>query len=291
MNKPLIIYHGGCKDGFGAAWVARGVYPDAEFFAASYGKDELPDVTDRRVFILDFSYPRETLEKINKLVTTLRVLDHHATVQKDLEGLPYCTFDMNRSGISMTWDYFHTSAARPWIVNYVEDRDLWRWALPSSREINAYLQTLPYDFEKWDEVYGMRLDEVKKLGKEFMRVVNDRNTNNMGILLMKRRFAGYEDIPVINAPTEGISELMEMILQETGAPFAVGWRVRSDGRLSLSLRSIPEFDCSVIAKQLGGGGHKNAAGAEVHGAAAVFMLDDFLRIAQDGPEIPVPSER
>lgn len=37
-DKPLVIYHGGCWDGFCAAWLFRKAFPDAEFFPAQYGQ-------------------------------------------------------------------------------------------------------------------------------------------------------------------------------------------------------------------------------------------------------------
>lgn len=79
--------------------------------------------------------------------------------------------DQSRSGAQLAYDYFmgigpcttcKTSAGhadncpvggslyRPWIVDYVADRDLWRWKLPQSREINAYLRSIPQDFKAWD---------------------------------------------------------------------------------------------------------------------------------------------
>lgn len=45
--KPIVIYHGNCADGFGAAWVfSRSGYSDAEFHPGVY-QNAPPDVTGR----------------------------------------------------------------------------------------------------------------------------------------------------------------------------------------------------------------------------------------------------
>ena len=81
MN-PLVIYHGGCPDGFCAAWVAHRCYVEngqtPELYAARYG-DDPPDVVGREVLIVDFSYPRNVLESMAQQAKSIRLFDHHKT--------------------------------------------------------------------------------------------------------------------------------------------------------------------------------------------------------------------
>ena len=78
------------------------------------------------------------------------------SAQEALAGLPYAHFDMERSGAGMTWDAIHTDhdlhRERPWLVNYVEDRDLWRFKLPNSKEVNAYISSRKQTFEEWNKM-------------------------------------------------------------------------------------------------------------------------------------------
>src|SRR5665213_864100 len=156
--KPLCIYHGNCADGFTAAWAvhkAMGV-GDADYHPGVYGQ-EPPDVTGRDVIMVDFSYKRPVLEAMAAKARSILILDHHKTAAEDLSGLGYIPvqyddfvetndpaarvgviFDMERSGAQVTWDFFH-DAPRPLLVDYVGDRDLWRFAMPKSREVNAYV--------------------------------------------------------------------------------------------------------------------------------------------------------
>lgn len=43
MTKPLCIYHGGCDDGFAAAWcVRKALGDDVEFYPGVYQKHAYP---------------------------------------------------------------------------------------------------------------------------------------------------------------------------------------------------------------------------------------------------------
>src|SRR5262249_25358010 len=61
-----------------------------------------------------------------------------------------CVFDMERSGARLAWEYFFPEKDPPWLVNYVQDRDLWRWKLPHSREVSAFIASCSHDFQLWD---------------------------------------------------------------------------------------------------------------------------------------------
>src|SRR3990167_617523 len=103
MIKPLVIYHAGCWDGFCAAWVARKALGDIDTHPAHYGTKP-PDIKDRVVYVLDFSYPRETMDYIATNARRTVVLDHHKTAEAALDGLHQpesgidVWFDMTKSG-------------------------------------------------------------------------------------------------------------------------------------------------------------------------------------------------
>src|ERR1700755_107865 len=150
---PLIVYHGHCPDGFTAAWAAHRALkkPDLEpeLYVGEYGAEPPYDLArNRDVYVVDFSYKRPQLEQLRAAARNLLVLDHHKTAQADLEGLDYCVFDMNRSGAGITWDYFFGDfSPRALIVDYVEDRDLWRFKLPHSEEISLRIRLTPHTIE------------------------------------------------------------------------------------------------------------------------------------------------
>ena len=265
-KKELVVYHRNCKDGYCSAylwWKYMNTY--AEFKSAQYGEDpmRLEEFENRHVVILDFSYPREYLEKINQVALSLRVLDHHETARKELEGLPYCTFDMTKCGARLTWEeicrvngcpHKQLSAENPPLrVAYVEDGDLWKWELPYSKEINAALDSYPKFFDVWDK---MKLDSLKEDGKAILRyqgVEISRRTYNPTFSII----GGYE-VPCVNT-TVLISEILHELCREY--PFSAGFFVAGDEKIVYSLRSVEGgMDVSKIAKTYGGGGHPHAAG-------------------------------
>lgn len=268
--KPLVIYHANCWDGFCAAWVARMHLGEIEAIPAHYGSRP-PDVSGRHVYVLDFSYPRDVLIDMHARALGLLVLDHHATAKDALGGLDFCRFADDRSGGRLTWDHFQEweapdphSAARPWLVDYTEDRDLWRHALPQSREINAALRSYPLDFATWDSFDQEGPERFASEGAAILRAERQivdahvRNAHRIAIL-------GH-DVPCVNATTL-FSEIAGTLAQ--GEPFAVCYFDRADGKRQWSLRSRDGGeDVSVIAKQFGGGGHRNAAGFETEIPAA-----------------------
>lgn len=274
--RTLVIYHGGnCFDGFCAAWVLRWLHPDAEFVAANYGEPP-PDVTGRDVIVADFSYKRPVmLDLIHQARGNVTVLDHHKTAQAELAGievecyrdtldrLPTVVFDMTKSGGRLAWEWINRDGANgdpkdsaPWLVDYTEDRDLWRWALPFSREINAALRSYPLDFDGWDAM--ARRDPVEWLVPEGRAVLRceqqtvDAHVRNAGEI----ELAGHR-VLAVNATTL-TSEVAAALAADR--PFGVCWFDKADGRRVWSLRSRNGVDVSEIAKRFGGGGHPAAAG-------------------------------
>lgn len=257
--KTLCIYHGGCPDGFGAAYAVWKRFGDAvEFYPATHG-DPPPDVADRDVIMVDFSYKRPVLTEMLARCKSMIILDHHKTAKADLEGLddPKLTlvFDMDRSGAVITWEHFHPETPTPALMRTIQDRDLWQWKYPLSRPILTALDTYPQDFEVWD---GLDLDELADAGKH-MLVYYNSIVDEMVEKADMMQLDGYT-VPVINAPYFMASDLGNILAK--GHPFAVIYSVDARG-VRYSLRSAPDgVDVSEIAKSHGGGGHFHAAGFE-----------------------------
>lgn len=273
--KPLCIYHGNCADGFTSAWIVRKALSGNVDFHAGVYQDAPPDVSGRDVFIVDFSYKRPVLEAMGNVARSITVLDHHKTAAEDLRGLPTvpdwftiggmpmtgvtALYDMERSGAGITWDYFF-SGPRPTLVNHVEDRDLWRFALPNTREIQANVFSYPYDFKVWDELMARPIGELIEEGKAIERKHFKDINELVGVVTRRMTIGGYT-VPVANLPYTLTSDAGHKLAQ--GEPFAGCYWDTPTGRV-FSLRSTDDgMDVSAIAKQYGGGGHAHASGFRV----------------------------
>lgn len=277
-DDPLVIYHGGCHDGFTAAWLLHTAFPDATFIPATHG-DEPPDVSGKCVIIADFSYPRSVMERLAEAADQIIVLDHHESAEKELKELPYCVFDMTKSGGRLTYDWLigwsaipinnldewawikipGSNETIPWIVAYTEDRDLWKKELPGTDEINAALRSHPFDFEVWDSLARTQPETHWVEGKAIMRanrIVIENHKRHASLL----KIADWA-VPVVNA-TAFFSEIAGELA--VGQPFAARYFDTPEHRV-FSLRSEVGKGVNVaeVATRFGGGGHAGAAGFRI----------------------------
>ncbi len=250
----VVMYHAECSDGFGAAWALWKKFPSARFIPVKHGNSPPAGIAGRHVVIVDFSYPRETLEAMARETAGLQVLDHHITAEKALAGLPFAYFDQKKSGAVLAWEWAHTEPA-PWLLQYIQDKDLWDWALPASREINAALASYPYNFHVWDELRQVTLEAE---GRAILRYENEL----VGKIAVEAALVSFhnETVPAVQSAVL-TSQLGERL--SAGYPFCVIWHDR-DGRRYYSLRSREDgADVAAIATSYGGGGHTHAAGFSV----------------------------
>lgn len=232
------------------------------------------------MIFVDFSYKRPVLDAMASKANSILILDHHKTAAEDLADLPkpppfriweeaawngtlsrrlrmVALFDMNRSGAALAWNYF-VAADRPEFIEYIQDRDLWRKALPYGDEFTIALRSYPQDFAVWDRfVEGTGAALLIQEGHNIQRYYRLR------IEELKRHAypasLGGSTCWISNAPYFAASEVAGELCDKGGEFGACYFEVER-GRFQYSLRSRGEFDVSAIARRFGGGGHRNAAG-------------------------------
>lgn len=284
VQKKLCIYHGGCEDGFTAAWVVwRALGNAADFHPGRYGEAP-PDVTGRDVVIVDFSYKRSVICEMALKAKSILVIDHHKTAEEDLRdfspdaewrkgeadnlditeypGNVSAMFNMEHSGAALTWGVFFGGVPMPMIVRYTQDRDLWHHALPWTKEVNAWLKSFPHNMQTWT-MLAQTLERdpsiAIKEGNAICRV-HDKIVDELCALAVKKRIGEYE-VPVVNAPWQFASDVGNKICQ--GQPFAATYIDGPEGRQYSLCSAEDGVDVSEIAQKFGGGGHKHAAGYKV----------------------------
>lgn len=139
-----VLAHGGCPDGTGALVVAK-LYE--KWFRPNnpiqtgylfHGMD-VPSIQGESVAVFDFSFNKEVTERLLSEAKEFAVFDHHEGQKPILEQFPNnCTFDNDKSGVRLAWDFFFGSYPPEW-VHYIEDRDLWNWKYPGSRPFGSYI--------------------------------------------------------------------------------------------------------------------------------------------------------
>lgn len=313
MNSPVpvsILYHADCLDGFGAAYAAwRRFGEHAGYRPLHHGESPAEaDIAGHAVFILDFSFPPAKLESLAALAHRVVQIDHHVsalrpwadrltpqadgTLQFRHPTLPLqVIFRLDKSGARLAWEHFQPELPLPLALGHIEDIDLWRFALPGTREFCRALRQQPFSFAAWAELieqaatpesaaYRRLLDDGRAIERYYR---NEVERLAQGQLPMPARLRG-EPVDAlqarrhgratltdgescwlavtglaVNANTLFSSELGHRLAQQSGT-FGLTWQLAADGEVKASLRSEGEFDVSIIAARYGGGGHRNAAG-------------------------------
>jgi uncharacterized protein len=255
-SNTYVLYHGNCYDGFGSAWSAWKALGDrAHYIPVQYG-EEPPDLpVNAKVVIVDFSYSRQVLLEMRDRVADLTLLDHHITAKEDLAGLDFAVFDMNRSGAMLAWQFWHPLEPIPSLIAYIQDRDLWRFDLPFSREVFAALCSYSMDFHTWD---NLKIENLIEDGKAILRF-QERMVEHICDQAYFKEIAGFK-VPVVNATSAFSDVAHALCLRHRDAAFGAYYFDRKDHNRQWGLRSLGEFDVSKVAQKLGGGGHRNAAG-------------------------------
>jgi oligoribonuclease NrnB/cAMP/cGMP phosphodiesterase (DHH superfamily) len=269
MTTVKVLFHSygngkHCPDGFAAAYSAwKKLGDEAQYIPCEYQKPA-PEINEGdRVYLVDFSYPRDALLEMSK-IAEIKVLDHHKTAKEALLGLDFALFDMNKSGAQLAWEFWHDSPV-PDLINYVGDRDLWTKQLPHTEEVHRALQTFPQDFVVWDTLVSLPnyVDFMRRIGEPIYQS-HIKAVEELVESADWKELEGYKILCTNTSNYSLVSDALNLICKRTPeTPFAANYRPDKEGRIKFELRSVGDFDVSAIASSLGGGGHKNAAGCAV----------------------------
>lgn len=285
-NKDiLVIYHDKCIDGFGAVYAAWKKFgTTADYLPWNYERPatELPSMVGKDIYIVDFSFMPEQIEWMLKDANNITIIDHHKTLIDCVEDNGYCDdagvswpkldihYDLARSGAVLAWQFFHEEPV-PQLLLHIQDRDLWQFKLKGTKEICAALANTSIVERSWQH-WQFLIDAFDADDKEVMHSIY---ASGRAVIACQQELideciaqAGEPEIDgfgnkivTCNAPYSIASELGIRIAELNPDCIAVIWHASDkDKTVKHSLRSIGSVDCTPLAKQFGGGGHKNAAG-------------------------------
>ncbi len=183
MKKPLIIYHKGCPDGIAAAALFYEHFGESAEYHQGVYQEKLPDVDDRDVYLLDFSYKSKVIDILITYANRLTIIDHHSSALDDLYpfalhprvDMNFCS--LNKSGAMLAWEYLknckYTKRKNiPHIIPYIQDRDLWEFKLPFSKELSMAISSYESTIEQYVKWLSLTKHDMKHLindGKVIMR--------------------------------------------------------------------------------------------------------------------------
>lgn len=284
------IYHSVDLDGYCSAaivkkWHEQNTRSDKgelKLIGWNYGQP-IPELDGEPVIMVDVSFPPEVMLEVSKNCKGhLTWIDHHVSAIKDMcefmiDKPPFLTHvtDTKFAACELTWTYLFSSPP-PAAVQLLGMYDSWR----------------DEDKEKWNNVvmpfqYGMRsiCNSVNTFPMEYLEfkdilpLINTGDTilryqkqQNKGLcrLAFERKFKGLRAI-CINVSGEN-SQTFESAWDESKHDLMLAFYYNGNhDQYTVSLYSTkPEVDCSVLAKSMGGGGHKGAAGFQVKEFKTIF---------------------
>jgi uncharacterized protein len=268
----FVIYHANCSDGAWSAMAARKLLGDnATYYPASFG-NKAPDIKGKYVAICDFSYNKETMLNMIKDAKGLVVLDHHKTAEYDLKDIPskYKVFCMNHSGAYISWLYFNKESI-PRVVTLVEDFDIWKHEFVESKFLAVYHASINMNDHKLlqtlltDDGLSSALNTGHTLHNYINKQIRDLKTQSVARMCKIQNqyyIVMYRQCNISSLRSELGNDLIT-----DNVDFVVIYGYNDlHNSTTYSLRSSDDHaDVSIIAKQFGGGGHRNASGCSVYG--------------------------
>lgn len=303
MTKSRVcFYHKGCPDGIASAWCIKRKYPYSEcnFVGVPPAVNELDEslYKKKRVYFVDVCSSEKVLKKVYEKAKSVTILDHHKTYKEMLDKFDtnaYNTkikviFDMNRAGCQMAWDYIEENIKRklkkkenpirPFFIEYIADRDLWKFSLENSKLVNTGLHDMGYMcFDKMDEMYEKW---VSKSDKKFLtdtvipraRITEEKNNKDIDIAV---RYANRGKIDIdgkiynvwlTSSPRHLRSDICNKLAKKqfsdgTQPDFAVNWTYDFPTKQWwISTRTVKnDIDLAKLCANFSdGGGHAKAAG-------------------------------
>lgn len=315
MANNTVFYHHPCPDGVMAAfcahlaltnvtWVPMTVYSKPEQRVAQAAL-----AAGRDAYVLDYTGGPDFLRAVAAVARRVVVLDHHKTAAEDCAGLDTelpnveLLIDMSRSGAGIARDYFKAAArlvevygeakgaALLSVVDYVEDNDLWRHALPDSQLVALGFHAARLDLDASNNpalfhalasltVNGMReagraakaaqdtIVAAELSGSRAMSIPSPSGGPPLTALALVTAHPDYRSVEgnalAEKSASAGYPAVGIVAYTEPGlAPGPSG-----EALIKVSLRSTGAVDTTATSKAYGGGGHLNASSFNVE--LAVF---------------------
>jgi oligoribonuclease NrnB/cAMP/cGMP phosphodiesterase (DHH superfamily) len=274
-EKIVGIYHKDCIDGTGAAAVLLRKFPTAQLFPLrhAYTQDDIRHIMDlldpdTHCYTLDCGLTIKECLAAGSKVTTI---DHHIGVKETFEKLAQeetrytYVFDNEKCGTSLSWSFFFPDEKQPEVIAYIEDSDLWRGAHgKDTGYVNGYLSMFrnnPGAMLQLIEKSIADMDEIKRKG-EIIATYSDKEVEMQAATPPIDLKIGAHVVPAYNV-TFHESAVGNMLSEKLNGAVALFTMRGKKVKFSFRSKAHHAPTSLELAELLGGGGHKNAAGAEI----------------------------
>jgi uncharacterized protein len=162
------------------------------------------------------------------------------------------------------------------LIRHIDDYDRWQFKLEGTKEFNKALWSYaPWSFEQWHRMFikspshivKWEMEDILREGAAILRAHEQNVAAVVKGASRSCRLPNLQSYEVGLAANCGFNKDLQNdvghALANASGTYGLLWAINKEGKCICSLRSNEDYDVSAIAKQFGGGGHKNAAGFEV----------------------------
>lgn len=297
QQDVVVVTHDNCADGIVSALLCRDALPNAKILFVQYGTDKhqrLVPYEGKQYVFVDMTPHEKNVEAFVKAGAI--VLDHHQTASKlvgQFGDLGVYADETGVSGASLAykhvWMPFAKDSASEEYGSFV-DRfsilagvyDTWQKSHPSWAD--ALAQTRILHFASNDDWLGMGLPRIHKdwdfkfawLASILARK-SDRSTQRAIFGAEMMHTARGTRVGIVNL--RGVNDVSEALAGKIDLMVGFNYEIQRGQRMLLiSLRTPSDYDCASLAKSVGGGGHRSAAGCSVPVNESMSPYTQFLHM-------------
>lgn len=279
------IYHSKDLDGHCSAAVMKLKYPNIELIGYDYADDinefwkyfksAYKDVKIELIIIADVCLPNMfQMGELSEQCEEMIWIDHHKSQIEEKEKFEEqygevtwkCYLEVGKSACELCYEYFFPENKLPTTVFLLGKYDTWR-----KQKEKGYTWEDAYNYQMGmrisenysinriiEEITNGNFESISNIGKSIKSYQKQFNSSLVGKNAFEKIFKGNKAI-VCNSGVSN-SALFDSIWDEER--YDVMMRYLFDGnKYNFSIYSTKKnIDCSILAKSMGGGGHKGAAG-------------------------------
>lgn len=285
-NEFAIIYHGGCQDGTAAAAIFKHFldknypeYPVEFIYGVYHDAVDIERFRNKDVYFLDFSYPKEIIEKIIDVAWGVTVLDHHKSAYNNLfpalEGKLNDHFKLDKCGAMIAWEFTHHNEPAPAFLDLVNQRDMWQ---KQNDDADSLYLAISTDYPKGEDKFNIFVDLINDSFNPDTPLLNSLLLKGKTYLDYNRKIVeniAYNRYPhqildhnreekevlVCNCQGMWASDVGDLLAKQSPSGISITWCYTGKGtKVSIRVNEDTEWDAGAYALGFGGGGHSKAAG-------------------------------
>jgi len=288
------FYHSADLDGHCSGAIVRHRFPECEMIGINYG-DSFPwNIIQKEdtVYMVDFCLqPFGDMLRLADSCKSLILIDHHKSTQQEINNLSveafnrpgFTTFvDMDYAGCELTWKFLYelvyqglpgeSYPSMPKTVYYLGRYDIWKHEdnpdiLAFQYGMRVYETDPSNEYSKavWNDIfddYPPALEKIIREGYLILKYIRSDNVKYATQTAFDINFQGHKTICINRAQCN--SQLFDSVYDPEKHDIMMPFYRNKNGTWTVSLYTTHDhIDCSEIAKKMGGGGHKKAAGFQI----------------------------